>query len=259
MDFVFSISLEHKCIVFFWNAKDLSEPAPILLDGRKLPWVKKINHLGCTFESDLSMKFDILIKRGQFIGKVNSIFQEFHFIDPIILLKLINSYATTFYGSCIWNLQSKECEKLYNAWNVTIRTAFKLDRKTHRYLVEPISGSSHLKTILLARYANFYQSLVSSPKFVVRFMARLLEKDQRSVLGRTLQYMLDCFKLQSSELFKLTSSIIKSSCAFEATPEGFEWVPTVAHELLDIRNSQMALEGFRSDEIDEMLNFVCTV
>ena len=130
-----------------------------------------------------------------------------------------------------------------------IRTAFKLDRKTHRYLVEPISGGSHFKTILLERYANFYQSLVSSPKFAVGFMAQLLEKDQRSVLGRTLQYMLDYCKLQSPELFKLKSGIIKRSCAFEVTPEGFEWVPTVAHELLDIRDSHMALEGFHSEEI----------
>ena len=90
-------------------------------------------------------------------------------------------------------------------------------------------------------------------------MAQLLEKDQRSVLGRTLQYMLDYCKLQSPELFKLKSGIIKRSFAFEVTPEGFEWVPTVAHELIDIRDSNMALEVFHRDEVDEMLTFVCTV
>ena len=115
-----------------------------------------------------------------------------------------------------------------------------------------------MKTILLARYANFYQSLVSSPKFVVRFMARLFEGDQRTVLGKTLQLMLDTCKLQGSELHKLKSGIVKRSFLFAATPEGFEWTPSIACELLSLRDSDMILEGFNTDEIDDMLTFVCT-
>ena len=148
---------------------------------------------------------------------------------------------------------------MYNTWNVTIRTAFKLDRQTHRYLIEPLSDCLHLKTILLARYATCYQSLVNSPKFVVRFMARLLERDQRTVLGKILEYMLNICKLQSSELYKLKSGIIKSKCIFEATPSGHEWVPLIAHELLELRGTDMEVAGFSNDEIDEMLSFVCTV
>ena len=85
-----------KCIVFYKKSKDWPNLAPIILDGRALPWVKKINHSGFTLEADCSMKSDTLAKRGQFVAKVNSLLQEFHFLEPNILLKMIYSYATSF-------------------------------------------------------------------------------------------------------------------------------------------------------------------
>ena len=65
-----------KCIVFGRKTQKISNPpAPITLDGKNLPWVKKIMYLGCTLKEDNSMQTDITMKRGQFIGKVNSLLQ----------------------------------------------------------------------------------------------------------------------------------------------------------------------------------------
>ena len=166
-----------KCIVFYKKHRDWSRLAPITLDGRALPWVTKVNHLGCILDSDGLMKSDILSKRGQFVAKVNSLLQEFHFVEPSILLKLINAYASSFYGSVLWNLQSRDCEKLFNAWSVAIINVMKLDRITHCHLIEPISGYPHIKTVLYARYVKSYESIISSPKFTVRSLSRLFEKD----------------------------------------------------------------------------------
>ena len=127
-----------------------------------------------------------MAKKGQFVSKVNSLLQEFYFVESSTLLNMINSYATPFYGSALWNLQSKDCEKLFNAWSVSIRNVMKLDRRTHRHLIEPLSGYSHIKTVLYARYVNFYNSAIKSPKFTVRFLARLFERDHRSTFGKTL-------------------------------------------------------------------------
>ena len=43
---------------------------------------EKLNHLGNMIESDNSMKIDISMKRAKFIGKVNSLNQEFYFAFP---------------------------------------------------------------------------------------------------------------------------------------------------------------------------------
>ena len=169
---------------------------------------------------------------------------------------MITSYATTFYGSSLWSLQSKECEKLYRTWNVTIRTAYNLDKKTHRFLIEPISGL-HLKTILLARYVTFYQGLVSSPKFVVRFLARLVERDLRTLMGSTLDYLLKDCNL-NDDFGMLRKQLVKKNCHYVSPPVDCEWVALLTHELISLRDCDLRVDGFSKQEIDEMLYHVCT-
>ena len=132
-----------------------------------LPWVRKVVHLGCTVESDNSMKKDVAQKRGTFIGKVNSLLQEFHFASSDILVKLVNVHTTSFYGSPLWDILSTDCERIYRSWNVTMRNIFNIERATHRYLIEPLSGCLHPKIMLACRFISFFKSLVNCPKFCV--------------------------------------------------------------------------------------------
>ena len=69
-----------KCIIFSKNSKDLNVEWNLKLDGEPLPWVRKVKHLGNILESDNTMKLDCAVKRGQFIGKINSLLQEFHMV-----------------------------------------------------------------------------------------------------------------------------------------------------------------------------------
>ena len=104
-----------KCIVFSKNKKDRGNISPVILYGNPLPWVTQVKHLGNVLQSDNSMSIDVLQKRGKYIGKVNSLLQEFHYVEPSIMTKLINIYATSFYGSGAWDISSAECEKLYTS------------------------------------------------------------------------------------------------------------------------------------------------
>ena len=80
---------------------------------------------------------DIAKKRGAFIGKINSLMQCHH-VSADIFLNLMNTFATSLYGSNTWDLFSPDCEGLYNSYNVTIRTVLDVDRCTHnRYMITP--------------------------------------------------------------------------------------------------------------------------
>lgn len=131
------------------------------------------------------MAKDFILKRGQFIGKVNALLQEFHYCSHVVMFKLIDTYAISCYGSSLWDLRSNEAERLYKSSNVTVRNVLSLDRKTRSFLIEPLSDHRHLKTMLMSHLAKFHKGLVNSPKFTIRFLARLGEKDQRTVLGKT--------------------------------------------------------------------------
>ena len=69
-------------------------------------------HLGNKLESDISMQQDIAWKKANFIGKMNSLSQEFHFVSPDVLLNIINIYGTSFHGSGLWDLFSKNSDRL---------------------------------------------------------------------------------------------------------------------------------------------------
>ena len=58
------------------NAKELTH------DDHALPWVDRVTHLGHTLQADNFMAIDINMKNGSFIGKVNSLLQEFHYASP---------------------------------------------------------------------------------------------------------------------------------------------------------------------------------
>ena len=132
------------------------------------------------------MRLDIAAKRATFIAKTNSLLQEFSNVSTEVFMKLLNSFATNIYGSNLWYLFGKDCEKLYTSYNVAIRMIMNLDRCTHRYLVEPLSNALHLKTLLTSRFITFHQSLITSPKLPVRFLARLYEHDLRTIHGKNL-------------------------------------------------------------------------
>ena len=175
-----------KCIAFSKKRRPIQPLKPIILDGHPLPWVQQVEHLGHTLQVDNSMKIDVNLKHGAFIGKVNSILQEFHYADSNVLMKLITAYSCSMYGSNSWDLFSPECQKLYRSYNVTLRTVNGLPRTTHKYLLESLTGYPHLFVQLLSRYVTFSKSLLKSNSFPVRFLARVCLSDTRSVFGRTI-------------------------------------------------------------------------
>ena len=131
-----------KCIHF---SKHSIELARITLNGDLLPWVDSALHVGNTLERNNSFTKDLTMKRGSFIGRIHSILQELHFANPLVKMKMFLIYTTSFYGSSLWNIFSGPCERLYTAWNISVRMAFDIPRETHRFFIEEISESEVLK------------------------------------------------------------------------------------------------------------------
>ena len=173
-----------KGIIFSKNP--VRQVPPVLLNGDPLPWVSSVKHLGNTLQSNNTMQLDCTQKRGKFIGKLNALKQEYHYVQPDVFVKIVNLFSTSFYGSSLWNLNSKDCEKFFTSWNVAIRHCFGVSMRTHRYLIEEISEYFHPQVMMSSRFVSFHSSLISSDKFPVRFLSRIKENDQRSVHAQNL-------------------------------------------------------------------------
>ena len=97
---------------------------------------------------------DVSCKRAKFISKIHSLNQEFHYANTSTMLKLYDIYTCDFYGSNLWDLYSRDVQKLLNSWKIAIRILFDLPRETHRYFIEPISIVPHIKTVLCTRFVQ---------------------------------------------------------------------------------------------------------
>ena len=244
-----------KCVIFSKKARDRVNVAPVKLNGDELPWVDEIKHLGNILEYNNSMKRDIAVKRGKFIGKLNSLSQEFFFASPEIFTKILNIYASSFYGSGLWDLFSDDCDRIYRSWNVAMRHAWKVPNTTHRYLVEPISGSLHPKVMLASRYVQFGKSLLTSTKYQVRVLANLCSTDNRTVMGKTLSKVRRECGLSRHSPGHLTSALVKAKMKYFEVPPDQTWRTQILSELL---NSKVTIEGFDLAEVHAMITYLCT-
>jgi hypothetical protein len=88
-----------KCLIFYKKQHERQNAAPIILNGDPLPWVNTVKHLGNILECSNTMKQDCSVKRGKFVGKINSLGQELYFASPGVKVKTLSINATSFYGS----------------------------------------------------------------------------------------------------------------------------------------------------------------
>ena len=87
----------------------------------------------------------------------------------------------------MWDLFSKEAEMLENTWNSSFRIIYDLPRNSHKYFVEPISQSPHLKSILIKRFLNFTEQIKNSKKRALKNVFLKTRKDCQSISGSNLR------------------------------------------------------------------------
>ena len=243
-----------KCMAFLNKSRPLRK---LKLCGNELPWVEKGKHLGVKVTNDTRniLGDDIMEKRARYIQSNNELMQEFSFSHSRTKAFINRVFNSHFYGSVLWNLFGKESHRLYNTWSVSVRKMFRVDRKTHRYLIEPISRMQHIKSALIQRSIGFMKRLASSRKSVLRHAFNRFSRDCRTTTGSNVRNIL----LETgSQLFDQLSMINIRKIRFHPTPVEEQWRISVIRDLLDIRDGMDDDVGWTKEEVDETLQYLCT-
>ena len=242
-----------KCLAFLHKERELRQ---LKLCGNDLPWVQKGKHLGVKIENKKGriLNCGIMEKRACYIQRNNELMQEFWFTHSSTKAFINRVYNSHFYGSVLWNLFEKEANMLYNTWSVSVRKMFGLDRRSHRYLIEPVSDMQHIKMSLMQRFVGFTRKLSSSKKNVLRHAFDLFKTDCRSTTGINLRtIMLEC---NMATIDALSQTAIRG-LEFRPTPKDDEWRIHIIRELLEIRESREDI-GWSSEELSNALEFIAT-
>ena len=96
------------------------------LAGLPLKWVPVVKHLGNYVSSDLKETCEISHKRGDLIGRVNSMCATFAKADNKVKREIFNTQCSHFYGSEAWNMAMPEFHVFRKTWNHGIRKVFGL-------------------------------------------------------------------------------------------------------------------------------------
>ena len=132
---------------------------------------------------------------------------------------------------------------------------FSLLRQTHKYLIEPISESWHLKKILIWRFISFIRQIKSSKKVAPKDLLRLIETDTRSVTGNNIRNILRLTKkLHINDVEKQDIGNID----YVEIPDEEKWRISLIKSAIEMMNSPIDPLGPSTDELRDVIDFACT-
>ena len=186
---------------------------------------------------------------------------EFGFAHPNVKSKINMIYNSSFPGSILWDLSSRNVKMLENSWSVSVRYRWNLPNNDHRYFIEPLGGT-HARTMLLSRYVSFIQSAKKSDKLTVQQLLQITMNNVKTITGKNIRFILT--ELNQADIFKVKKDFIKKKYKFAQTMPVDEWKVNFVKELTDVKQNVLFIPDdnngqFSSDELCEILNYITTV
>ena len=140
-------------------------------------------------------------------------------------------------------------------WNVSMRLMLDIPRETHRYLIDSLSNTKHIKIILIKRFLTFIDQIRKSSKSAIMSLLNSIHLDARSTTGSNLRNIL-------LETDKASISDLSPNDAFQVEylpikPEE-KWRLPFIKDIIEAKNENMVIQNIEDGDLDDMLDVLCT-
>ena len=242
-----------KTLTFLKRVRPLSQ---LLLCGNPLPWTNKCKHLGVTITNEIDgCESDMKIKNAMYVGKNIELNQEFKFAHPETKLTINKIYNLHLSGSPLWNLFGPGARNIESSYNRSVKVMMDLPYATHRSLIEPLTKERHLKKVLISRFLTFMELITKSKKQRIKMLMETAMKDVRSVTGANLRnIMLLMGKTSVGEIKRVDVENINYFRLDEKESLKVQCI----QEIIEAKNNRVEIPGFEGEELQAMLNYLCT-
>jgi hypothetical protein len=238
----------------------LPKPAPIPLCGQLLPYVPTASHLGHELHESGLMDHDARTKRAQYIGQSVEVRQTYSFASPAEVLRALDLYCSSYYGSMLWDLGTVAALQFFNTWAVNVKLAWNLPRGTHTYFLPFLAPESiPARVEVMARMVGFFRNLRKSPSHEVVTASLLAGRDLTTTLGMNLRLVEEESNLDP---WVCSPSRVRTALLAAATkpvPEADRWRPPYLAKLLEHRQ-QLHYCGLDTQQqaTQELIDTLCT-
>ena len=157
-----------KALYVTGSRKAVKTPEPLILDGKPLPWVSRCEHLGHILSSSGTMEDDARRARASFIDAAVKLRECFSFAHPEEIIFATEKYASSFYGSNLWDLQCRTAEMVYASWRTSVKFAWNLLLTCKSMFIDFLAPSAIKPEVsLLSRFVAFSKVclIAPAPKF----------------------------------------------------------------------------------------------
>ena len=132
-----------------------------------------------------------------------------------------------------------------------IRSVWNVSNTGHRYLIEELSETKHIRTKLFQRYLNFINSLRKSKKRCLSSLAEMAISDQASTTRRNLNII--SAESGFENVLEMDPKCVGNRIVYEKIPDEDLWKVDFLREAMSIRNGELHLENFNGKEIQTII------
>ena len=144
---------------------------------------------------------------------------------------------------------------LEKSWNTSVRIMYDLPLQTHKYLIEPISETRHLKFVLIDRFVGFLQQIEKSQKHIPKQLLTFIKHDVKSTTGSNLRNIL--LLTNKHKIEEITRDDIQK-LEYAPIDEKDKWKVGYIKEITDVKFNKLRVENFSTEELDDILEYLCT-
>lgn len=131
-------------------------------------------------------KINIKYACGKLFSSMNLLLSRFGGIYSETKYALFRTFCTSYYGCPLWNLESNKILKFYIAWRKCIRRLWSLPSRTHNRFIHNVCNELPIQVQLLARFATFFHTCISSKNVLVRFCTEMCSGYTNAACNRRL-------------------------------------------------------------------------
>ena len=202
------------------------------------------------------------IKRATFINDSMNLNNQFSWIKPEEQVRLMYLYNSHFSGSSTWSFVSVPFQQLVNSWNVNIKVLYDLPYGSHNYLVEELTGGRHARQMIYKRFVRFVSSVANNRRPALVSLMNVVKSSCLSMTGSNLRKILQDTNVRIEP--GISKGNLLNNYRVYKTPTNQEWRIGLLQSLVSLKDQSWMLEfdeeteQFGNDELNEMLNNVCT-
>lgn len=227
----------------------------LTLCNKELKFVNKVKHLGHTLCNNRDM-FDFSYMLSDMKTRTNVIMSQFNFLTVDSRIKIFNTNCSSYYGSNLINLQSKDLTNLDRTWRVCSRRILNIPYRSHSNLIPSLMSTLQPSSEILTRMLTFYTNGYFHKSSIISFYFKNCFNNGESVMYRNLNFI--SYKLDENVNFLtfLKKKFTKKKLALLNEPPECWKIPFI-REVVDCMHSfESSILDF--EEMKNILEFLCT-